>query len=713
MKEVYQIGRGACEFSRVQPPSTAAQYNRVVMKNILPSLQRIRFTERSAPLALFAACVLGFGLTIPSLGFYMDDWPYVFYAYNKGVESLREMLLYDSRPYAAWLYILAFKALGFKPLYWHIAALLMRWLTAVLFWKTLSAIWRDRARETISVALLFAVYPFFMLQPFAVGSTHHWAGFIFFNLSLYLTTLAAQRKKYFWLTVPAALLQAVHLFTSEYFAGLELLRPLILWILLSRYEPRVSKRFWRTFLQWLPYLLVLGTYAYWRAFLFQNVEGVTRNTPVILNLLFREPLKAIGFLLTASVKDAVSVMTIGWQNAVSAELLDFNSVYARFRMVVSAAAFGLAFLYLGRLDADKEPPADDWTKTSALFAAAGLMVGGLPVWLIGRYILESKNLLSASRFGIPSMLGAAFLLVLVIDYFVSDKNKRTLLLALCLALAVNFHLNNAKEFQYSWEKQERFLRQLLWRAPQIEEGAALLTDEEILGMMGEYAVSFSIITAYQPGDIDAPPYWYFPFYYANPDVDALLQGAPLEYGKLSMNFSGDSKKMLLLSFNPEMKRCLWVMQPQDVNLRLVSDDMRKLSAGSDISLIGQGANVHPPEVIYGKEDTQTWCYYFEKADLARQYGQWAEIARLWEESQAVGERADNGFEYIPFIEGYGHLEEWEYVKKQTKFANKITSGLEPSLCSMLDRLAASAPPSPQRDDTIGNLKDDLKCVNYQ
>ncbi|MBI5953939.1 MAG: hypothetical protein HY865_19975 [Chloroflexi bacterium] len=682
------------------------------MKNIASRFAKIQFTEKSAPFAFLAACILGFGLMIPSLGFYMDDWPYVFYAYNKGIASLREMLLYDSRPYAAWLYILAFKILGFKPLYWHLAALFMRWLTVVLFWKVLSAIWSNRTRETISIALLFAVYPFFMLQPFAVGSTHHWVGFVFFNLSLYLMVLAVQQKKYLWLIIPAALLQAAHLFTSEYFAGLELLRPFILWILISRSESSTQKRFWRTFLHWLPYLLVLGIYAYWRAFLFQNVEGVTRNTPVILNQLFSEPFKAIGFLLSASVKDAVSVMTIGWQSAMSADLLDFNSVYVRFRLIVSLIGFGFAFLYLSGLDVDKEPPADDWSKRSVLLAAVGLMVGGLPVWLIGRYILESKNLLSASRFGIPSMLGAAFLLVLIIDYFVSDRKKKIVLLSLCIALAVNFHLDNTKEFQYSWEKQERFLQQLLWRAPKIQPGTALLTDEEILGVMGEYAVSFSIITAYQPGDVQSPPYWYFPFYYTNPNVGDLLRGAPLEYSKLTMNFSGNSNQMLLLSFNPEMKRCLWIMQPQDTNLRLVSNDMRQLSAGSDISLIGQG-EASLPEVIYGRQNTQTWCYYFEKADLARQYGQWDEIARLWEESQAIGERADNGFEYIPFIEGYGHLEDWNYVTKQTKFANKITAGLEPSLCSALDRLVASASPSQERDDTIKNLKDDLKCANYQ
>jgi hypothetical protein len=689
-----------------------------MLKKIRSYFQSLSFTEKSAPLALLVACILGFGLMIPNLGFYMDDWHYVFYAYNKGIGSLREMLLYDSRPYAAWLYILAFKILGFKPIYWHITALLMRWVTAVLLWKTLIAIWPKRTREATAVALLFAVYPFFMLQPFAVGSTHHWAGFIFFNLSLYLMVMAFQHKKYgVWYSLAAVILQAAHLFTSEYYSGLELLRPFIFWILISRNEPGLSKRFWRVSLNWAPYIFTLALFAYWRIAVFENVEGVNRNAPVILNQLFSEPLNAIGFLLTASIKDAVSVMTIGWQNAISAELLDFRSVFVRFRLFIGAMSFLAAYIYLGKFQpaSDEDEPSDDWSKGGILIAGVALMVGGLPVWLIGRYILESKNLLSASRFGIPSMLGAAFLLTLIIDYFISARRKNVIFLSICIALAINFHLSNTREFQYSWEKQVRLAQQLLWRAPQIAPGTAILTDEEVLGIMGEYAVSFSINTTYQVKNIEnTPPYWYFPFYYTNPNVDELLEGAPLEYSKLTMKFSGNSSRMLLLSFNPEMKRCLWVMQPQDTNLRLVSDDMRQLAAGSDISLIMQ-TDLEPtlPESIYGKQNSQTWCYYFEKADLARQYAQWDEVARLWEESRSMGEQADNGFELIPFIEGYGHLEDWDQVKGLTRSAKKITAGLEPSLCTALDRLMANAPASRERDDTITILKDDLKCGNYQ
>ncbi|MBI3162173.1 MAG: hypothetical protein HYZ23_06670 [Chloroflexi bacterium] len=276
------------------------------------------------------------------------------------------------------------------------------------------------------------------------------------------------------------------------------------------------------------------------------------------------------------------------------------------------------------------------------------------------------------------------------------------------------HLTNEKDFAYSWEKQERFAQQLLWRAPMIQPGTALVTDEEILGYMGSYSNSFSIITSYQPGDITTPPYWYFPFYYTHPNVGDFLQGIPLEDSKLSMNFSGNSKQMLVFTFNPELNRCLWILSPNDTNLRLISDDMRQLSAGSDINLIQQtDAEPALPEEIYGKQNTKTWCYYFEKADLARQYGDWNTIARLWMEAQSIGEQPDNGFEYIPFIEGHGHLEDWDQVKTLTKMAKRITAGVEPSLCATLDRLSQNAPVSQQRDNTIVNLKDDLNCANYQ
>ncbi|MFM8423794.1 MAG: hypothetical protein ACKOBL_01335 [Chloroflexota bacterium] len=689
------------------------------MNKIRATFQKITFAENSAPIAFFVISFLGFGLLIPSLGFYMDDWHYVFYAKSLGIESLQAMLTYDSRPNAGWLYILGFRILGTSPLVWHVFTFALIVIATWTYWLFIRTLWKSQGYNAAYIAILFAVYPFFMLQSSPVGYTHLWVGLITYNVSLLLMVMAVEKPtpiKWVLTSIGMALV-ALHLFVSEYFAGLEVARGVVLWVLLNRIEPNLSRRLVRIFWNWLPYLVVLGGFFFWRVVIFQNPEGVTRNEPIILGMLATEPLKAISFLITAFITDSLSVLTIGWQKATNANLYKFDSPFAQFRLAVSALGFALSYFYFKKLTVISAEESDSipWRKDSAILAIAALLTSGLPIWIIGRSIVESSNLISASRFGLPTVFGAALLTFLLVDHFVTDRNKKNLLFALLVGLALNFHLDNAKEYQYSWEKQERFAQQLLWRAPAIEPGTAILTDQEIVGVMGEYAVSFSINTTYQASGFGSnPPYWYFPFYYTNPNVNDLLQGVPLEYSKLTMQFNGNSKQILLVDFNPEMQRCLWILQPQDTNLRLVSDDMRKLAAGSDISLIKQ-TDIEPtlPQEIYGETNTQSWCYYFEKADLARQYGQWDEIVHLWNKAKAAGERPDNGFEYIPFIEGLGHTGEWEEVKEMTKFAKRVTSGLEPSLCSAMDRLAESAPASKERDNTIQGLKEDLDCSSYQ
>lgn len=685
---------------------------RSAIHNINSRLQTILFNKRDAPLVFLGVAILGFGLLANRLGYYQDDWPYVFYAFNKGISSLTLELYYDSRPNAAWLYIGMFNLLGFNPTAWHIAALVLRWLTATWLWYLFRRIWSAHARQAAFAVLIFIVHPFFLIQPYAVNSILYWAGYFFFAASLWLMARNATASNYrAVLTVLAVFLEALHLFTSEYFAGMVLARPLILYWILRASEQSFRRRAAKVLAHWIPYLGALGAYITWRIFLYIPPPIGDRNAPKVLFALFEQPLETLWYLTRTALQDTVIIAFTSWYRTLTPELFAFNSIFNWFALAAALLTFSVAFIFFKQITKEIEHE-EVWFAQPLALGLLLLLLGMLPIWVIGQDIVTHKNQFAASRFGIGSTLGAALITAALINRLIDGK-RRAAVAAACVALAVSMHLNNAQDFAYSWKKQERFTRELLWRAPRIEPGTAIVTDEEILGYMGSYSVSFLLITAYQPGDVQSPPYWYFPFYYTNPSVRDYLAGIPLEDSKLTMDFKGSSKQMLLLSFNPEMKRCLWVMQPQDVNLRLVGDDMRKLSAGSDISLIGQGANINPPEVIYGEQNTQTWCYYFEKADLARQYGQWDEIARLWEESQAVGERADNGFEYIPFIEGYGHLEDWEYVKKQTKFADKITSGLEPSLCSMLDRLAAGAPPSQERDATVKNLKDDLKCENYQ
>ena len=684
------------------------------MRRIQTHLQQISFDERYAPFIFLIIAFLGFGLLANRLGFYQDDWPHIFYAFNKGIFSLKEELYYDGRPNAAWLYIGMFYLLGTKPMAWQIAAIILRWLTATFLWYLLRRIWPANIKQATFAILIFIVHPSFLIQPYAVNSILYWAGFLFFAASLLIMTRNTTERKYrIPLTVLAVMLEAAHLFTSEYFVGMVMIRPFILYWILHAPDLSFRQRITKVIAHWIPYLTVLGAYVSWRLFLYIPLPSGDRNAPEVLYALFRDPLPTLANLIRTALQDSVIVTFTSWYRTLVPALVAFNSIFSWFVIFVTLLTFMITFIYLKQLKENGNN--GSWYAQPLITGLLLLLLGMLPVWIIGQDIVTHKNQFAGSRYGIGATLGAAIIMAVIIENFIDNSIKKNAAVCICVSLAVSMHLTNEKDFAYSWEKQERFSQQLLWRAPQVDAGTALVTDEEILGYMGGYSVAFAIITTYQPGNIETPPYWYFPFYYTNPNVNDFLAGIPLEDSKLTMKFKGNSKQMLLLSFNPELNRCLWILQPQDTNLRLVSNDMRQLSAGSDISLIRQADGQEPslPEDIYGKQGPGSWCYYFQKADLARQYEQWDQVVRLWDEAQSAGERADNGFEYIPFIEGFGHMEDWEQVKMLTKLAKRITAGLEPSLCSALDRLAVDAPRLQQRDETIINLKDDLKCNNYQ
>jgi len=686
------------------------------MNTVQLYIQKIKFDEKYTPLAFFIITLLGFGLLANKLGFYQDDWPYVFFAFNKGIPSLKEELFYDSRPNAAWLYIGLFNLLRFNPMAWHYAAAILRWITATILWYFLKRVWPENKREVTFAILIFIVHPFFLIQPYAVNSMLYWSGYFFFAASLLIMARNVTEKNHWILfTVIGVFFEGLHLFTTEYFVAMVLIRPFVLYWMISRQESNVLTRLKKSLGHWVPYLTSLAAYLGWRLFLFNPPPGGDRNTPRILYALFESPATTIPYLIRTALQDSVIITFASWYRTLVPELFAFGSRFNWFMITVSVLVFLVTYLFLMKTNVDEPESKSRWFTSPISLGLLIIFLGMTPLWLIGQDIVTHKNQFAASRFGFGSTLGAAMIIAVICVNFIDMPRKKIAAISVLVALAVSMHLRNAKSFADAWEKQERFSRELVWRAPEIEPGAAILTDEEILGYMGSYSVSFAIITSYQPGDIQTAPYWYFPFYYTNPNIGDILEGIPLQDGRVNINFSGTSKKMILFSFNPEMNRCLWVLSPEDTNLHLVSEDMRQLSAGSDIDLIKQNsvAETGLPEGIYGKQNNDTWCYYFEKADLARQDGEWDRVVHLLEEAQSNGERAANGFEYIPFIEGYGHQENWEQVKFLTKAANRITSGLEPSLCSAMDRLSLTAPKTQLRDDTIKKLKEDLKCRNYQ
>ena len=141
-------------------------------------------------------CILAFGLFIPFLGFYWDDWPTIFYTYNQRVGQLATHFSYD-RPFSVWGYWLIGR-LGTAPLTWHLAALLVRWGCVVALAWALKPLWPKNSRTILFVGLLFAIYPGYYLQSSSVIFSSHLFAYLFFFISLGAMGRAAADPEYFW-----------------------------------------------------------------------------------------------------------------------------------------------------------------------------------------------------------------------------------------------------------------------------------------------------------------------------------------------------------------------------------------------------------------------------------------------------------------------------------------------------------------------------------
>jgi len=662
---------------------------------------------------------MAFGLLAPNLGFYMDDWPYVYYAYTRGTANISEMLFYDSRPYAGWLYTLGFQLYGTKPLYWHYSTLFFRWLSAFAFWITLNSLWGNYKKIATYSALLFAVYPFFLMQPLALGSTHHWVGFSLYIFSLWFMIRAELALEWrFPLILISLFLEGTHLFTAEYFSGLELLRPIILWILISRKEKNVAKKLWKTFSQWTPYFFVLASYFYWRFFLFTGPPAGDRNPPVLLYQFFEEPLGTIFSLMVTALKDSSIILFGSWNQALEPAVFELSSFFTRFVLLAMIIVFLILYfllngLFLNRkaIDVSEEKK---WRKEAGLLGIVALFSGTLPVWIIGKSIATHTNQMAATRFGIPSMLGAAILLSVTIEFLITDRKKANIVVALLVTLGAGVHLHNTHQYERSWEKQKNLYYQLAERIPALEPNTAIISAGEILFFMGEYPTSYAINTIYYADSTTEgkTPYWFSSIYASyHKKIDAFFDGMPLEEEHLLSSFSGNSKESLIISFEPGWGQCLWVLRPEDSDSRLISELERKASLNSAIDRIqidSKAPRLLPPE-IFGKEIPENWCSYYQKADLARQRGEWAIITSLWEDAQQSDKNPANGFEYIPFIEGYAHQGNWGNVKKMTRQANKVSQGMSSILCSTLNIIEETTSFSIEREVALDESRAFLKC----
>lgn len=638
------------------------------------------------PLILLLVSILAFALLIPFVGFYWDDWLVIFHLQTERYGDLITLYAYD-RPYSFWTALLSGSVLAVSPADWQIFALLIRWLVACAMWWALRALWPEQSRKLAWAALLFLLYPAYFLQPISVAFSQHWIAYGFFFLSLGAMGWAVRYpQKKFALTVLAFTAGLLHLVTLEYFAGLELIRPLYLFILFSQSQSHKQEGLKRVFRHWWPYLLLWMLWLVWRLFLLKF--PVEPHPPQLLLDFQASPLQALFEFLEVVLQSFVNVIWSAWQQIFNPGLIDFGDRFGLLAWLVGALA-GATLFYLGRrfLDTDDaERHEQSMAKWGIVLGLIAIFAGLLPIWAVGEKPLEAGY---NERFALPALFGAALVWVGGVWLLVKPRRHQIIILSVLLGLAVASHLRAANQFRWDWQSQQRFYQQLAWRAPGLKAGTALIAFEPLTDFMPASSTSAAINTLYpqsqSAGQVD---YWAFELTRTQ-NVKTLQQRETFESSYRGMHFEASDASSTLFFFNPP-GGCLWVLTPLHVENEYVPFENRELLTYSNLAQITreEESDSGPDPRIFGRPDRETWCYFFQKAELARQFEDWQQVVDLMAEAQGKGLGPNYGIEWLPLVEAQARLGNWQLAEEVSRLIHGMHSQNDSLLCALWDQLFA-------------------------
>lgn len=662
------------------------------------------------PITLLMATLLVYGFFIPFLGFYWDDLMLQWISQTMGTTGLANYFS-TNRPVWGLFYQLSTSLLGDDPWQWQVFAIFWRWLAAYGLFCLGMQLWKEKTPALLA-ALIFLTYPGFAQQYIATVYGHFFLVLSAFFFSLTFSLMAANTKdrRRFWLLSAAALLlSAINLFSMEYFFMLELLRPLLLWVVMRAAGEPIRQTVITVIKRWLPYLLVFLAAGFWRAFLF-NFQ--TNNYEVgILEMLRANPLQTMLTLLGTVLWDLWQTVLKVWGLVLQFPGIEEFGQRAWMIMAVFSIVLlmlvGLVLFWLGKQSTSTTKPERSRYWKSLWIAVIALLLAGIPFWLTQIPVgLTFPN----DRFTLPFVLGVVLFWVSVVMLIPTRRWVQSGVLILAVVLSAAYQLRTGILFQRDWEQQTRFFWQMTWRIPALEADTIIFAHELPLRYFSDNSLTGGLNWIYSNSnrqDNSIPYVLYYPTIRVGRAVTALTPDEPVLQNLLVGTFYGNTSQSIAIFYQPPA--CLRVLDPElEPDNWMVPLQVRETIHLTDWNVILPEPERVPPS-IYGTEPEHGWCFYFQKADLARQLGDWDEVKRLGDVAFELDDQPNDPAERFPFIEAYAHLGLWQEAVDMSDQSAAVSPVIHPAICRLWDRIEQETADSDQKTSAIQRAIEPLEC----
>jgi hypothetical protein len=651
------------------------------------------------PLILLGVCVLTYGLLIPWLGFFLDDWYIILFQKHFGAGDF-SLFFKQDRPLFAYVYNIFVPIFRDSKIGWQIFTLFTHALAASCFWWLLIRVIPSRKKLAVIAALLFSVYPGFQVHWFSVMYGQVFMLYAIYFLSFILMIDAIEKKKgriIYW--VGSIICLVIGVVPQETFIGLEMMRPIILWIIFIPIYPSRKLRIKQVLQKWVPYLLTIIAFVIYRL---GNSDSFSYKATLFTELQ-RQPLQTIIRLLGEIFWSTVDATLRAWVKLI--EILDRNMLSLSSIAMLLLITFGIVFVYLLlRHKSDDEPNNQNrWIIWISLLAT----VSAMAPFIVGSFQvkLEFPN----NRYLIALAPGASLFLAGLIDTLLHTSKQKILIISILVGFAMGSQFMTARSLMLSWEAQKEFLWELTWRAPEIKPDTILVTEDVYFSnYLSSTSLTAPLNLIYANENTSHQiPYLFVLESQQEGVISSYEPNTPIKYSFRSFEFNGNTSSMLLFTKLPNS--CLRIITPDNSPAEFLYSNRytfwhnaiplsnpERITADPEISTI-------PPKEYFGSEDRNQWCYFYEKAELARQQKQWSQTIKLYQEAKSVGFEPGVDSEWLPLVDAYLNINE---IYKAVEITNKITNHEKPNtagFCQLWVKAKESDTATPAAEEMISWL----------
>jgi hypothetical protein len=295
-----------------------------------------------------------------------------------------------------------------------------------------------------------------------------------------------------------------------------------------------------------------------------------------------------------------------------------------------------------------------WQSEAIWVGLIGVFAGVLPVIVANRYVAFAAY----SHYALPASLASVTVVVGIIS-LINSRNIRLGLTATLVLLAVLTHYSASLGVLHEERVIANFWQQVVWRAPGIKAETTLVVSYPSV----QYAEDVDAVAGpanfiYFPEQTNQIPAIYQ--LVALPQMDyttkyVLRGGNPRAYGYRTHVGEINYGKMLVIS-QPAENACVHVIDAQWPRYSSQDPDQILLLGGySKIqNVLTDVSAPRPAEFIFGPEPAhvQTWCYYYQQAELALQEGDWEKIIQIGEKVTQLKLTPNDRIEWAPFLQAY-------------------------------------------------------------